>query len=105
MDDQRIISPQKSSFDEGDSDRKLRPPSLAEFTGQEDLKESLSIAIEAARHRGDALDHCLFSGPPGLGKTTLAGIIAKEMGVNIHVTSGPVLEKASDLAGLLTSLQ
>ena len=105
MDDQRIISPQKSSFDEGDSDRRLRPPSLAEFTGQEDLKESLSIAIEAARHRGDALDHCLFSGPPGLGKTTLAGIIAKEMGVNIHVTSGPVLEKASDLAGLLTSLQ
>ena len=105
MDDQRIISLQKSAFDESDTDRNLRPPSLAEFTGQDDIKESLSIAIEAARHRGDALDHCLFAGPPGLGKTTLAGIIAKEMGVNIHITSGPVLEKASDLAGLLTSLQ
>ena len=105
MEDNRIISPQKSSFDENDTDRNLRPPSLAEFTGQEAIKESLSIAIEAAKHRGDALDHCLFAGPPGLGKTTLAGIIAKEMGVNIHITSGPVLEKASDLAGLLTSLQ
>ena len=86
-------------------ERTLRPPSLEEFTGQHEIKESLSIAIEAAKHRGDALDHCLFAGPPGLGKTTLAGIIAKEMGVNIHITSGPVLEKASDLAGLLTSLQ
>ena len=105
MEDNRIISPQKSDFDEGDTDRNLRPPSLAEFTGQDAIKESLSIAIEAAKHRGDSLDHCLFAGPPGLGKTTLAGIIAKEMGVNIHITSGPVLEKASDLAGLLTSLQ
>jgi Holliday junction DNA helicase RuvB len=105
MEDNRIISPQKSSFDDSDSDKNLRPPSLSEFTGQDDIKESLSIAIEAAKHRGDALDHCLFAGPPGLGKTTLAGIIAKEMGVNIHITSGPVLEKASDLAGLLTSLQ
>ena len=105
MEDNRIISPQKSSFDENDTDRNLRPPSLAEFTGQDAIKESLSIAIEAAKHRGDALDHCLFAGPPGLGKTTLAGIIAKEMGVSIHITSGPVLEKASDLAGLLTSLQ
>ncbi|MCQ2060594.1 MAG: Holliday junction branch migration DNA helicase RuvB [Fibrobacter sp.] len=105
MEDQRIISPAKSPIDENDMERNLRPPTLAEFTGQEDIKESLSIAIEAAKHRGDALDHCLFAGPPGLGKTTLAGIIAKEMGVNIHITSGPVLEKASDLAGLLTSLQ
>lgn len=105
MDDQRIISPEKRHGEGDDIECSLRPPSLAEFTGQEDLKESLSIAIEAAKHRGDALDHCLFSGPPGLGKTTLAGIIAKEMGVNIHITSGPVLEKASDLAGLLTSLQ
>ena len=105
MDDQRIISPEKRLGEGDEIERSLRPPSLAEFTGQEDLKESLSIAIEAAKRRGDALDHCLFSGPPGLGKTTLAGIIAKEMGVNIHITSGPVLEKASDLAGLLTSLQ
>lgn len=105
MDDQRIISPEKRIGEGDDVDRTLRPPSLAEFTGQGDIKESLSIAIEAAKHRGDSLDHCLFAGPPGLGKTTLAGIIAKEMGVNIHITSGPVLEKASDLAGLLTSLQ
>ena len=105
MDDQRIISPERRTGDESDVERTLRPPSLSEFTGQSNIKESLSIAIEAAKHRGDALDHCLFSGPPGLGKTTLAGIIAKEMGVNIHITSGPVLEKASDLAGLLTSLQ
>ena len=105
MEDQRIISPQKSPFDDSDADKNLRPPSLSEFTGQDDIKESLSIAIEAAKHRGDSPDHCLFSGPPGLGKTTLSSIIAKEMGVNIHITSGPVLEKASDLAGLLTSLQ
>ncbi|MCF0222542.1 MAG: Holliday junction branch migration DNA helicase RuvB [Fibrobacter sp.] len=105
MDEKRIISPQKRSGDEGEMERTLRPPSLEEFTGQDDIKESLSIAIEAAKHRGDSLDHCLFSGPPGLGKTTLSSIIAKEMGVNIHITSGPVLEKASDLAGLLTSLQ
>lgn len=105
MEDQRIISPAKNSSDEIDVEKNLRPPTLDEFTGQASIKESLSIAIEAARHRGDALDHCLFAGPPGLGKTTLAGIIAKEMGVNIHITSGPVLEKASDLAGLLTSIQ
>ncbi|MCQ2105697.1 MAG: Holliday junction branch migration DNA helicase RuvB [Fibrobacter sp.] len=105
MEDQRIISPERRSGDENDMERNLRPPSLEEFTGQKSIKESLSIAMEAAKHRGDSLDHCLFSGPPGLGKTTLAGIIAKEMGVNIHITSGPVLEKASDLAGLLTSLQ
>jgi Holliday junction DNA helicase RuvB len=104
MDDQRIISPGKVS-DDSEMERTLRPTSLGQFTGQASIKESLSIAMEAAKHRGDALDHCLFAGPPGLGKTTLAGIIAKEMGVNIHITSGPVLEKASDLAGLLTSLQ
>ena len=105
MEDQRIISPEQRLGDESDVERSLRPPSLEEFTGQKSIKESLSIAIEAAKHRGDSLDHCLFCGPPGLGKTTLAGIIAREMGVNIHITSGPVLEKASDLAGLLTSLQ
>lgn len=105
MEDQRVISPKTNGLDDSDIEKNLRPPSLKEFTGQESIKESLSIAIEAAKHRGDALDHCLFAGPPGLGKTTLAGIIAKEMGVNIHITSGPVLEKASDLAGLLTSLQ
>ena len=105
MEDQRIISPEQRLGDESDMDRSLRPPCLDEFTGQKSIKESLSIAIEAAKRRGDSLDHCLFSGPPGLGKTTLSGIIAREMGVNIHITSGPVLEKASDLAGLLTSLK
>ena len=104
MDDQRIISPQKSSFDESDSDRNLRPPSLSEFTGQDDIKESLSIAIEAARQRGDALDHCLFAGPPGLGKTTLAAVIANEMGVNMRITSGPAIEKPGDLVAMLTNL-
>ena len=101
----RIISPEQDSFDEAEIERNLRPLSLNDFTGQEPLKESLQIAIEAAKHRGDALDHCLFAGPPGLGKTTLAGIIAKEMGVQIHITSGPVLDKASDLVGILTSMQ
>ncbi|MDR0517165.1 MAG: Holliday junction branch migration DNA helicase RuvB [Fibromonadaceae bacterium] len=101
----RPISPENESEEEAASEQSLRPLSLADFTGQEALKENLSIAVEAAKHRKDALDHCLFSGPPGLGKTTLAGIIAQEMGVQIHVTSGPVLEKPSDLAGLLTNLQ
>jgi Holliday junction DNA helicase RuvB len=83
----------------------LRPATLSEFVGQPRLKEKLEVFIEAARRRGEALDHCLFCGPPGLGKTTLAHIIAREMEVNIRVTSGPVLEKAGDLAGLLTSLE
>lgn len=101
----RILSPDSLTHQEFDSERNLRPQGLSEFTGQSILKDNLAIAIEAARHRGEALDHCLFAGPPGLGKTTLAGIIAKEMGVQIHITSGPVLEKPSDLAGLLTNLQ
>ncbi|MBS7391448.1 MAG: Holliday junction branch migration DNA helicase RuvB, partial [Fibrobacter sp.] len=101
---ERIISPEQENFEEAELDRSLRPESLADFTGEDHIKESLQISIEAAKRRGEALDHCLFAGPPGLGKTTLAGIIAKEMGVGIHITSGPVLEKASDLAGLLTSL-
>ena len=101
---ERIISPEQENFEEAELDRSLRPESLAGFTGEDHIKESLQISIEATKRRGEALDHCLFAGPPGLGKTTLAGIIAKEMGVGIHITSGPVLEKASDLAGLLTSL-
>jgi Holliday junction DNA helicase RuvB len=83
----------------------LRPATLSEFVGQPKLKEKLEVFIEAARRRGEALDHCLFCGPPGLGKTTLAHIIAREMEANIRVTSGPVLEKAGDLAGLLTNLE
>ena len=83
----------------------LRPRLLAEFVGQRELKEHLEIVIEAARRRGQAVDHLLFAGPPGLGKTTLAGIAAAEMGVTLHVTSGPALERAGDLAAILTKLE
>ena len=82
----------------------LRPKTLREYIGQEKAKENLSIFIEAARRREEALDHVLLHGPPGLGKTTLAGIIAAEMGVNIRITSGPAIEKPGDLAALLTNL-
>ncbi|MGH9269702.1 MAG: Holliday junction branch migration DNA helicase RuvB [Ilumatobacteraceae bacterium] len=83
----------------------LRPRLLADFVGQRELKEHLEIVIEAARRRGQAVDHLLFAGPPGLGKTTLAGIAAAEMGVTLHVTSGPALERAGDLAAILTKLE
>jgi Holliday junction DNA helicase RuvB len=83
----------------------LRPSLFSEFTGQAKIKERLEIAVQAAKQRGEALDHLLFSGPPGLGKTTLAHIIAKSMGVGLKCTSGPTIEKAGDLAGLLTNLE
>ena len=86
-------------------DQTLRPISFDEFVGQSDLVENLKLYIEASRKRGDALDHVLLFGPPGLGKTTLAHIISKEMNVNLKQTSGPVLERAADLAGLLTNLR
>ncbi len=85
-------------------DRTLRPRRLEEFVGQTGLREQMRIAVEAARGRGEAIDHVLFHGPPGLGKTTLASILAAEMGVSFTQTSGPVLERAADLAGLLTNL-
>ncbi|MFN2302585.1 MAG: Holliday junction branch migration DNA helicase RuvB, partial [Anaerolineales bacterium] len=85
-------------------DRALRPNNLSEMIGQEQIKENLSILIEAAKFRAEALDHVLFYGPPGLGKTTLAHILANEMGVNIKVTSGPAIERAGDLAAILTNL-
>ena len=86
-------------------DRAIRPKSLADYTGQQHVCQQMAIFIEAARGRGDPLDHLLIFGPPGLGKTTLAMIVANEMGVNIKTTSGPVLEKAGDLAALLTNLE
>ncbi len=85
-------------------DGTLRPGAFSEFTGQPKVKERLDIAVQAAKQRGDSLDHILLSGPPGLGKTTLAGILSREMGGELKVTSGPTIEKAADLAGLLTNL-
>ena len=91
--------------DDNTAEVTLRPSQLAEFVGQHQVRESLQIAIDAARQRGDPLDHTLFYGPPGLGKTTLAMLVAREMDVSVRTTSGPVIEKAGDLVGLLTSLQ
>ena len=95
------------SYNEGDRDfdNQLRPLSFLEFSGQEQTVENLRIFVKAARQRGESLDHVLLHGPPGLGKTTLSSIIAHEMGVNIKITSGPVLDKPGDLAGLLTNLE
>ncbi len=102
-DRERITAPEPFVGDV-DYDRSLRPRELGEFVGQHAIREQLRIAVEAARARGEALDHVLFHGPPGLGKTTLASIMAAEMGVSFTQTSGPVLERAADLAGLLTNL-
>jgi len=89
--------------DDTQAESTLRPRRLDEFIGQAKVREALSIAIEAAKQRREQLDHLLFHGPPGLGKTTLAALIAREMGVNIKTTSGPVLEKPADLVGILTN--
>ena len=101
---ERIIAPEQFG-DDGDQDVSLRPQTLSDFIGQEKLKESLSVFLQAARERNEPIDHILFAGPPGLGKTTLAHIIAKEMGANLKITSGPALDKPSELAGLLTNLE
>ena len=102
---QRIITAQSISSQEELLERALRPKILADYIGQAKAKEQLAIFIQAAKKRGEALDHTLLFGPPGLGKTTLAHIIAKELGVNLRQTSGPVLERAGDLAALLTNLE
>ena len=98
----RVVAPEHGVED--DSEYSLRPKSMDEYVGQEKAKENLKIYIEAAKRRGDPLDHVLLYGPPGLGKTTLSHIIANEMGVNIRITSGPAIEKPGDLAALLTNL-
>lgn len=100
---ERLIGAAKREEDE--LERTLRPQLLADFTGQARARENLAVFIEAARARGEALDHVLFAGPPGLGKTTLAQIVARELGVNFRATSGPVITKAGDLAALLTNLE
>jgi Holliday junction DNA helicase RuvB len=102
------INPRKNNLMEQDDqeiDKALRPKRLKDFTGQEKSVENLAIFIQAAKLRGEALDHVLLHGPPGLGKTTLSNIIASELEVGIKITSGPVLEKPGDLAGLLTNLE
>lgn len=104
MEDKKILN-QKAEVEEKVIEKKLRPQRLEEFIGQEKLKEQLNIFLEAAKSRGETLDHILFYGPPGLGKTTLACLMTREMGGNIKMTSGPALSRAGDLASILTGLK
>jgi Holliday junction DNA helicase RuvB len=103
MSDDRAVSPARAAEDAAEAS--LRPQTLAEFVGQKASRENLSVFIQAARARGEALDHVLLHGPPGLGKTTLAQIVARELGVGFRATSGPVIQRAGDLAAILTNLQ
>ena len=104
MEENSLIKPELENRQEERLENTLRPQSLNEYIGQTKVKENMKIYIEAAQKRGDALDHCLFYGPPGLGKTTIANIIANEMKSNLKVTSGPAIEKPGDLAAILTTL-
>ncbi|MDD2278454.1 MAG: Holliday junction branch migration DNA helicase RuvB [Bacteroidales bacterium] len=105
MSDSNFIKDFRLTDSEKELDKKVRPEEFEDFNGQEKIVENLKIFVQAAKMRGEALDHVLLHGPPGLGKTTLAYIIAKELGVNLKLTSGPVLDKPADLAGLLTNLE
>ena len=100
-----VTSTKVESVDDEQLDVSLRPKKMSEYIGQDKMKQNLLISLQAAQKRGDALDHLLFYGPPGLGKTTISHVIANEMGVNIKVTSGPAIERAGDLASILTNLQ
>ena len=100
---ERLVTPERSPDDTLESS--MRPKTLGDFVGQQQARENLKVFIDAAKGRNEALDHVLFSGPPGLGKTTLAQIVARELGVNFRSTSGPVLAKAGDLAAILTNLE
>ena len=99
-----IINP-KNQEEDLNTDKSIRPSTLEEFVGQKEIIDNLKVYIKAAKQREEALDHVLLFGPPGLGKTTLANIVSKELNVNISSTSGPVLERAGDLAGMLTNLE
>lgn len=105
MNENLISDSENLSPEEKEAEKVLRPKEFADFSGQDEVVENLKVFVQAAKQRGEALDHVLLHGPPGLGKTTLANIIAGELGVNIKVTSGPVLDKPGDLAGLLTNLE
>ena len=104
VEEERIISPELENSNEERLENSLRPKTLDEYIGQDKVKENMKIYIEAAKKRGEPLDHVLLYGPPGLGKTTLSNIISNEMNSNIKITSGPAIEKPGDLAALLTNL-
>lgn len=104
MDENKLTSPNLENFQEENLENSLRPQTLDEYIGQQKVKENMQIYIEAAKKRGEPLDHCLFYGPPGLGKTTISNIIANEMNSNIKITSGPAITKPGDLAAILTNL-